>query len=110
MKSNEISAVELLILAGLALALALATLARLVLVPMVAAALALVLQHRVVADLTPDPTPDPANRLGPSPAPALADLAADLLDLSAVELRRITGTRRKVAKLQMVEAWLAMPI
>lgn len=111
MNSKELTAIDLLILAVMAMAWAIWQALRL-LVPLLAVAVVLLTPRRrpapEPAPIAPEPAPVAAQPV--LPAMTLASLAAELQALPAAELRQITGTRRKVAKVRMVEAWLAMPV
>jgi hypothetical protein len=109
---NEAGSVELLLLAAMALGWAVLTVLRAVLVPLIALAVVLLTPRR------PAPEPAaPASDEAPAPAvatheaaPTLADMAADLMELPATELRRLAGTRRRLPKAQLAALICAMPI
>ena len=108
--------VELLLLGGAVLAMAAASVVRLVLVPVLA--WLWVLTHRrrplvqqVEATLPPRHVDgDPSVSPHPGPTPTLAALAEELLALPAAELRNLAGTRRRCSKRETVALLLAMPI
>jgi hypothetical protein len=105
---TEAHPVELLLLAGMALLWAIATAARLLLVPMVAMALVLLTPPRRCA-----PQPElvaPAAAAGATQPPTLADVAADLMALPARQLQAMAGTRRRLAKAELTAMICAMPI
>ncbi len=113
---NEAGAVELMLLAGMALLWAIATVVRLLLVPVAALLVVLLTPQR-----RPAPQPAPASPEAPEapisapeapalPAVSLASVAADLLVLPAAELRRLAGTRRRCSKHELTAMICAMPI
>jgi len=127
--TQPLEAVELLLLAALALLWAITTVVRLLVVPLVAV---------LIAALTPRRRPAPGSSLEEAPAAArglvhednslrcshrslqpsaapptitpLAALAADLMALPAAELRRLAGTRSKLPKTELTARICAMPI
>jgi len=105
MNRTTLHPIEVLLLAAMALAWAVLTLARLVLVPLAAMVL-------VMAGWSPAP-PQPPTTAPPPPAPApaehpLARLASGLEALPAATLRSLAGTRlkryRKAELIAMVAA------
>jgi hypothetical protein len=106
---TELHPVEVVILCAVALAWAVVTIARTLLVPLLAMLITLVRHRPAPAPEAPlQPTPEPAQPV--LPPVTLAAIAEELQALPAAHLRSITGCRRKVAKRVMLDAWLAMPI
>lgn len=101
--TKDLHPIEAAIVAVMALAWAIGTIVRLLLVPAVAVVLVLAGWRPASPEARPEPAAAPE-------APTLAGLAAELQVLPAVQLRQITGCRRRIAKRVMVEAWLAMPV
>lgn len=111
--TTELHPCEVLLLAGLALADALLTVLRLLVLPTLALLLVLVMPRRRAARRTfaeeaPAAPPAPARPV--TPAPCLADLAADLLALPAAQLRELAGTRRRLPKRELAALICAMPL
>jgi hypothetical protein len=118
-KTQPLEAVELLLLAALALLWAVVTIARLLLVPLVAVLIVALTPRRRPAPqpaATPAPAAEPAAEPVPAPSAApptitpLAALAADLMAMPAAELRRLAGTRSKLPKTELTARICAMPI
>ena len=101
--------VELLLLAGLALLWAITTVARLLLVPMVALVLVLLTPRCSCPPGTLQEEPSRELPGGEQP-PTLADVAADLMALPATQLQAMAGTRRRLAKRELTAMICAMPI
>lgn len=123
--SNELGAVDLMILAVIALAWATWQVVRLLLVPLLAGLIVLLTPRRRPAPQPVAVAPTAASDEAPAPctatveaAPAeqvpaplsLATIGADLLALPAAELRRLAGTRRRLPKAQLIAAICAMPL
>jgi hypothetical protein len=128
---NETGAVELMLLAGLALLWATLTVVRTLVVPVVALMVVMLTPRRrpapqpaaVAAEAAPLPVAAPEAAVAPeAPAvtterplapvvvPTLADVAADLMALPARRLMEMAGTRRKASKQALVAMVCAMPI
>lgn len=128
---NETGAVDLLIVAVMALAWAALTVVRTVLVPVVALLVVLLTPRRrpapqpaaAVAEAAalPVATPEAAvapeapavtteRPLAPVVVPTLADVAETLMALPARRLMEMAGTRRKASKQELVAMVCAMPI
>jgi hypothetical protein len=113
---RDLHPVEVVILCAVALAWAVATIARTLLLPVLALVLVLLTPRRYedasscrpAGAAPPQPAPEPAQPV--LPPVTLATIAEELQALPAAHLRSITGCRRKVAKRAMVDAWLAMPV
>lgn len=105
---RDIHPVEMLVVVALALVWSLITVIRLIVVPVVAIITALVTTPR--RSRTPGPA---GERSRPDVPPQPADLAVvrdQLMQQTAAELRRLTGSRRRCAKRDLVAAYLALPI
>ena len=100
MNKTQPCAVDLLIVAVMALAWAVLTIVRLVAVPLVALLIVLLTPRRRPAAVAPPTTPPPT----------LSSLAADLMALPAKRLMELAGTRRRLPKAQLVALICAMPI
>lgn len=106
---KDLHPVEILILATMATAWAAVTLARLIVLPLIAVVLAAA--ARPPAPMVGQPAAPAAT--GTAEPPLASDLAAmrdALMAESATTLRQITGTRRRCSKAEMVAMVLAMPI
>jgi len=101
MNKTQPCAVDLLIVAGMALALAVLTIVRLVVVPLLALLVTLLAPRR-------RPAAEPATPM--TPPPTLSSLAADLMALPAKQLMELAGTRRRLPKAQLIGMICAMPI
>ena len=110
---HETAAIELLLIAGLALLWAAITLARALLVPLAAALLVLLTPRRRTAPqpaaAASDEAPAPIAATAEA-APTLAGLAESLLELPATQLRDMAGTRRRLPKRELTALICAMPI
>ena len=114
---TESHPVELLLLGGAVLAMAAASVVRLLLVPVLAWLWVLTHRRPVVQQVeatlpVPTRTSEQAASLSPQGAatPTLTALAEELLALPAAELRNLAGTRRRCSKRETVAMLLAMPI
>ena len=112
MNTKNTSTVDVLLIAAMLTADALVAIVRLVVVPLIALAVVLLTPRRRPA---PQPAPIapavPAVPAEPVLAPvSLGSLAAELLELPAVELRRLAGTRRRLPKAQLIQQICAMPL
>lgn len=100
---TDLHPVEILIVATMAAAWAVATLAR------------AILRLLASAGTPPEPPepPEPGATITPPEPPQLAELATmrdALMVETAATLRQITGTRRRCSKWEMVASFLAMPV
>lgn len=107
---NESAAVELLLIAGLALAWATITVVRLLLVPLLALAVVLLTPRRRPASPEAPAAPIAAPEAPALAVVSLASIGAELQALPAAELRAMAGTRRRCSKRELAAMVLAMPI
>lgn len=110
--NRDLDPIEAAVLAAMALAWAVLTALRLVLVPAIALVVVLVTPRRCPA---PEPAPmapePPAVAAEPVLMPVtLAAIAAGLEALPAAELRAMAGTRRRLPKHALVAQLVALPI
>lgn len=111
MQSEPLHPVELLVLATMALVWALATIARLLLPPLLAVLIALVRHHRLEQPAPPPcPPAQPPAPAMPVASSSLAALAEQLVQLPAAEVRALAGIRRKCSRAEAVAVLLHLPI